>query len=578
MMGLRMYRSLAWFAVLAVGLLSVPAALAWWREPIALCTLCQSEDGIAMVSDGHGGAIVAWSDLRNGTDFNIYAQHVLASGLVDPAWPADGRALCMAQGHQRLCEIVSDGDRGAIVVWDDARVEEGPFEPSHRSYAQHVLASGEVDPAWPADGREVLPKANDHIAPWIVSDGSAGVIVVGGYPNTDQLRVQHVLASGELDSLWPADGLLVCDYGGTRFVSLPIASDGAGGAILTWGVSCDGTVYSARVQHVLASGGLDPDWPTGGRVLCTLPSWPYVIESDGTGGAIAAWGDGRNGTDADIYGQHVLATGSVDPVWPTDGSPLSTGPGYQYPQIRTTMSDDAGGAILVWSNQDTFGERNIYAQHVLASGAVAWGAPGQQVSTPGSSLFPSIASDHAGGVIVAWEHIRTGFPISLHVHHVLASGALDPAWPTDGRLLSASNGEQAPPGVVSDGAGGAIIGWHSEMNGLVYAQHVHSDGTVDAVESQLSREIDLWPPTPNPFSTHANIRFAVRGGTRARIGVYDVSGRMVQELWDAEVPPGERAVAWDGRAASGRPAPSGVYLLRLVVGSQSLVRRLVLSR
>ena len=63
------------------------------------------------VSDGAGGAIVTWYDFRGGSNYDIYAQHVLASGAVDGAWPANGRALCTAANVQYIPTIVSDGAR-----------------------------------------------------------------------------------------------------------------------------------------------------------------------------------------------------------------------------------------------------------------------------------------------------------------------------------------------------------------------------------------------------------------------------------------------------------------------------------
>src|SRR5258705_13924230 len=35
-----------------------------------------------MTSNGAGGAIITWSDHRNNTDYNVYAQRVTPSGLV----------------------------------------------------------------------------------------------------------------------------------------------------------------------------------------------------------------------------------------------------------------------------------------------------------------------------------------------------------------------------------------------------------------------------------------------------------------------------------------------------------------
>src|SRR3989442_14525618 len=52
------------------------------------------------VSDGAGGVLIAWSDGRDTTNIDIYAQHILRSGAIDPAWPVDGLPLCKAPGSQ----------------------------------------------------------------------------------------------------------------------------------------------------------------------------------------------------------------------------------------------------------------------------------------------------------------------------------------------------------------------------------------------------------------------------------------------------------------------------------------------
>ena len=99
--------------------------------------------------DGAGGAIVVWYDYRSGGSNNIYAQHVLASGAVDPAWPADGRALCTAANNQHYPQIVSDGTGGAIVTWQDYR-----SGTNYDVYAQRANSSGLAQ--WAANGVAVF--------------------------------------------------------------------------------------------------------------------------------------------------------------------------------------------------------------------------------------------------------------------------------------------------------------------------------------------------------------------------------------------------------------------------------------
>src|SRR5262249_18378160 len=119
-----------------------------------LCGAANNQQYPATISDGAGGAIVTWQDVRNGIDFDIYAQHVRANGTVDPFWTANGTALCVQPNNQLYPQIVTDGAGGAIVTWQDARGAATDI------YAQHVLASGGVDFYWPANGTAVCTATN----------------------------------------------------------------------------------------------------------------------------------------------------------------------------------------------------------------------------------------------------------------------------------------------------------------------------------------------------------------------------------------------------------------------------------
>src|SRR2546422_1940841 len=167
-------RALPFAAVLFALALPSPSHAAWPHSPginLPVCTATGDQDGQQIVSDGAGGAIITWHDARSGNN-DIYAQRVRASGAVDPAWPANGRALCTAADTQAWPQIISDGAGGAIVTWQDFR-----NGSDNDIYAQHVLASGVVDGAWPANGQLLCAAANNQQKPTIVSDGAGGAIV-----------------------------------------------------------------------------------------------------------------------------------------------------------------------------------------------------------------------------------------------------------------------------------------------------------------------------------------------------------------------------------------------------------------
>lgn len=70
-----------------------------------------------------GGMILVWIDARNGSDkegaYDIYAQRVSSAGA--PQWTANGVPVCTAANDQNYPVLVSDGAGGAIITWQDLR-------------------------------------------------------------------------------------------------------------------------------------------------------------------------------------------------------------------------------------------------------------------------------------------------------------------------------------------------------------------------------------------------------------------------------------------------------------------------
>jgi len=304
----------------------------WTPNGVAVCLLAGAQYGPTMVSDGAGGAIVTWEDFRSGTSRDIYAQHVSASGAVDPASALEGVGLCTAPGDQKLPTIASDGSGGAIVTWYDGR-----GVTSWDIYAQRVGAGGM--PQWTANGVALCTAPNGQFNGGIISDGAGGAIVTwddrrsGG----SDIYAQHVLASGAMDPAWTANGVAVCTAAGGQQVP-SIVSDGVGGFIVAWEDARLVSGWDIFAQRMDAAGV--PQWPANGVALCTAPNYQFSpkIVSDGAGGAIVTWYDYRN-TETDIYAQRVDAAGI--PQWPPDGAALCIAPNAQaFPSIA---SDGAGG-------------------------------------------------------------------------------------------------------------------------------------------------------------------------------------------------------------------------------------------
>jgi hypothetical protein len=313
-----------------------------------MCTAVNDQASSQITSDGAGGAIITWQDYRNGSDGDIYAQRVDASGIV--MWATDGVAMRVAPFYEEMPQITSDGVGGAIITWRQRGVD------SDRIIAQRVNASGSV--MWGTNGVNVCGAPWDRYGPQIISDGVGGAIITWEDHRDDSgdIYAQRVDASGT--KMWP--GVAICTATGQQ--SGPeITSDGVGGAIITWEDYRSGSA-DIYAQDVDLSGAAK--WTGDGVVICAATDGQYYPElvSDGAGGAIITWFDNRIGISNDIYAQRVDASGAVK--WAADGVAICTAIYSQvYPRL---VSDGAGGATITWQDLRNGSNYDIYAQHVPA--------------------------------------------------------------------------------------------------------------------------------------------------------------------------------------------------------------------
>jgi hypothetical protein len=571
-------------ALLLASLFSTRASAEWPPLGRALSGDPANQERPEVTTDGSGGAIVVWHDLRS-AKVNIFARRVFATGELDPLWPVDGQALltdpaalATAVGGQDSPVIASDGAGGAIVAWRDQRSGSGIF-------VQHVLASGAVDVRWPANGLALTTVAGQQgLDPKIATDGTGGAIVAW----TDvrlgvHISAQHVLSSGVVDPTWPAGGVVLVSAPGQQF-SPDLVADGSGGAIVTWLDGRSGPADGANIyaQRVLSTGIVDPAWPVDGRAICThvRDQLNPAIASDGAHGAIVTWEDLRDITNH-IYAQRVLAAGAIAPGWPVDGLALSTPVAFPYQKDPRIISDGAGGAIVAWEDyRNTTIENPLntdpFAQHVLASGVIdaAWPVDGKALSRAlGEASSISIAVDGAAGAIVAWEEDGT-----IMTQHIRATGVLDPAFPSDGRLVRNLPSTQNSPDLVAASAGNAIVAWADSPNGTnfdIYAMIVSTQTATGVDAPSAPPAFTFAVPSPNPSRGSVALRFGLPSAAHVSLAIYDVAGHRVRQIANGEQSPGDHEIAWDRRDDSGRAVSAGFYFARLEIGGRALTQKFV---
>lgn len=95
-----------------------------------------------------------------------------------------------------------------------------------------------------------------------------------------------------------------------------------------------------------------------------------------------------------------------------------------------------------------------------------------------------------------------------------------------------------------------------------------------AVEEGAVVELALSSGFPNPSRGGVEFALDLPGDERVRWAVFDLQGRMV---WSEDVmfAAGRRSLRWDGSIAGRGQAPTGVYLVRALVGGTAFTRRVV---
>lgn len=439
-----------------------------WQEdgiPVFFSNDGKKEREPVAVYDGNGGTILAWV-YQDGSFRGIRIQRLDNNG--NKLWWQSGKTILNGFDCYIGLKIISDNNGGAIIAWID-----DPYEGlliSSKVCVQKVNSSGES--VWEYGGIPACNALGTQILTDIVTDGAGGVILVWEDKRDLQISgvdiyAQRVDATGNL--LWGTDGLPVCTADHAQEAPR-LASDGAGGAIITWhdarAVDYNKDIYVQRV---------DPDgnflWQENGIVICANNGYQEKpsITTDTIGGAIIAWQDDRN-TGAsnvrDIYAQKINTLGQIQ--WANDGVAICIKPEDQ--ELPRLVTDSACGAFVIW--EDEWGKK-IYAQRVDSNGALAWDPNGISIAANGTQLINDVIQDNFFGAIIVWS----GDPeddCEIHAQDISFIG--EKFWAGDEGVTINGKGTSLGDARISKGinSDNIVTTWTDTRydNGDIYAQKV----------------------------------------------------------------------------------------------------------
>ena len=380
---------------------SQDGSMLWQLDGVLISTADRSQIRPVIAEDGAGGGIIVWVDDRTGAGYDIYAQRINHVGSI--LWSVDGVPVCVETGEQHRPYVISDGAGGAIVAWHDER------SGVRHIYAQRIDANGNMLwPANGVMISTPHPVATcSQEFPVAAPDESGGAIIVWHASCNDdmsdrELHIQRVDAFG--DTLWSGSQTILTDFTGGSHAYPAIISDGSGGAIVAWTANEENVAHVVYTQRVSSSG--DRLWGMGGQVVAHSNStveYPRLA-SDEKHGAFIVWTDlGENSVEGfyNLFIRRVQSDGT--PSWDAE---VMLADAYGNRKFCDLAPDGSGGVVTGWRDF-RYHElvSDVFTQKVDSTGQLLWGPSGLSAceSWPfRTRAYALLICDDEGGEFLCW--------------------------------------------------------------------------------------------------------------------------------------------------------------------------------
>jgi hypothetical protein len=418
----------------------------WGAGGVPVCTGPLHERMLAAAPDGAGGLFVAWTDDRDGPEWQIRAQRVSAYGAL--LWGEAGLVVGPNPALQVGPRLVPDGEGGVVVAWNDMR----GLQPN--VFAQRL--SGEGVAQWTEGGVLLSTAIHGVYLASLASDGRGGAFAaLLDYRSQNtwaQAYAQHVDRTGSL--AWASDGFALS--GATWPVQqVEVCADDAGGAFFAWRDYENAGIYYVFAAHLDSAGA----WPISATLGAGADGSGYggfvgfALAPDGEGGALLAW----NGWDTDAYSIWAQRFDAVLTLaWAEGGVKAAHSAGVNY-GVRV-VTDHRGGAILGWMDYGSAWSGDLFAARVDATGK------------PGTAGVPAAIVPARLALSAGPTPARSGATVTLRLAMPAAGDARVTLFDPAGRRVAVLRGAAGAPGTLSLHWDGRDAGGRFVPPGLYFAR------------------------------------------------------------------------------------------------------------
>ncbi len=423
-------------------------ATLWGETGIRATVAVGRQEDPVLVSDGAGGAFLAWIDYRDDEYGDVYAQHLDSDGNL--SWDPTGLPIAVNNGSQQSLNMARGATGVAYVIWDDGSLSEsGDIFGTVLTLTGALAAGG-------TDGLVLVNATGTQTKHSIETSGSEVVVVWQDTRDANDPDIFGQRLDVDFTGLWGENGISVCGHSSNQ--AYPKVAPAAGNSVAISWLDDRNNIKTDIFSQLLAENGT-AEWTVDGISITNQVSEQNFcrIKSNGVDRIYYVWEDFRNNaTDPDIFMQSVDLSGA--PQWTVDGIPVVEFT-LKQKQPRFTLAD-GGGMYVTWLDErgGGFPQSDIYLQHVDPSGTMGFVENGLAL-TSGYKYQTGglVRTDGDGGVLVLWSNAASG-SIGIMGQHVSLTGSQ--SWDIDGQeFFFGIDGDAAKFQALPWGDNAAMIFW-----------------------------------------------------------------------------------------------------------------------
>ncbi len=331
-----------------------------------------------------------------------------------------------------------------------------------------------------------------------------------------------------------------------------------------------------------------PGNPYWGTMAIGYEGELFVAGNNGSGGIVVARSDNARDPDAfviwDMMSTSIDLDGSITGFTEINPEGLL---GQVWIDVDRSNGVGSGNVYVAASvKRDMIGDPGDVMFAKSTDGGQNWGSPiriNTDISTDNYQWFGTMSVAPDGRIDIIWLDTRdaVGYPYlsSLYYSYSTDQGV---TWSENEKLSELFNPHIGYPNqnkmgdyfdMVSD-LDGVHIAWANTLNNEEDVYYGHINPWYVGVEEQITKPNSfLMFNYPNPFKDATSIRYELMDNEKVNISVYDVYGKLVDEIKNGEESSGIHNIVFDSSDLT-----PGIYYCKLTAGGKSGFIKMIINK